>query len=176
MAPPRRYPVGLEPWTREGISEKKWRRRDLESRLTPNQLAARRAHTRATLKAAAEKRLAALTPEQRAARSAARAKTRRAPAIPKGVKRNTTLPGVNLYDRFHGKGSAMKGQRRPLRVMSTSERVGWLCAKAARRSLALRAALDAGQPKDRDDPPEWHTRRSERPVDAILRLKPDRTK
>ena len=133
MAPPRRYPVGREPWTREGISEKKWRRRDLESRLTP---------------------------EQRAARSAARAKTRRAPAIPKGVKRNTTLPGVNLYDRFHGKGSAMKGQRRPLRVMSTSERVGWLCAKAARRSLALRAALDAGQPKDRDDPPEWHTRRS----------------
>ena len=47
----------------------------------------------------------------------------------------------------------MKGQRRPLRVMSTSERVGWLCAKAARRSLALRAALDAGATQGPRRPP-----------------------
>ena len=65
---------------------------------------------------------------------------------------DAALPGVNLYDRFHGKGSAMKGQRRPPRGLSTQSLVWWSMAHAARRSLALRAALEDGSWS------EWMTR------------------
>ena len=143
MAPPRRYPVGREPWSVAGISKQKWRRLDLESRLTPTQLAARRSHTRRTLKAAAERRLAAGHPSVRC--SVARPAVRVKNAIP--------VPGVSVYDNWHGKGAALKGRKRPPRGLDTQARVGWSMAHAALRSLAIRAALEAGRPKDRHDPP-----------------------
>lgn len=128
----RKYPIGQEPWTLAGISEKKWRRRDLESRLSPTQLAARRAHIRVTLKAAAKRRLAAGHPSVR--RSVARPSRRVKNAIP--------LPGVSVYDNWHGRGAALKGIKRPPRGLS---RVAWGAGRSARRSMALRAALEAGK-------------------------------
>ena len=155
MAPPRKYPAGEGPWVVLGISEKTWRRRDLESRLTPDQLDARRAHTRATLKAAAERRRVGATPEQLAAR---RALTKAASARYKAKLRSSRatnanpVPGVNVYDGWHGKGAALKGRKRPPRGLDTQARVGWSMAHAARRALALRAALEDGSWR------EWMTR------------------
>ena len=134
MAPPRKYPAGEEPWTRALISKQKWRRLDLESRLTPTQLAARKAHTRATLKAAAERRLAAGHPSVR--RSHSRLAVR--------VKNANPVPGVVPGGDWGGRGESRKGKRRPPMGLDTQARAGWRMAHAARRSLALRAALRDG--------------------------------
>ena len=90
-----------------------------------DQLEARRAHTRATLKAAAERRLAAGHPSVR--RSVARPSRR--------VKNANPVPGVNVFDGWHGKGAALKGIKRPPRgsVFAIAGGVG---------SAALGSALD----------------------------------
>ena len=111
--------AGQEPWTLAGVTKKTWQRKQRESRMTPAELDAYRDRTRATARAAT----ACYKAKLRSSRPSRRATN----AIP--------LSGVNVYDRFHGKGASRKGQRRPLRVMSTPARV-------ARRSLALRAALE----------------------------------
>ena len=93
------------------------------------------AHTRATLKAAAERRLAAGHPSVR--RSVARPSRR--------VKNANPVPGVNVFDGWHGKGAALKGIKRPPRGLSSQSRVAWGVRRSARRSMALRAALEAGK-------------------------------
>ena len=141
MEPPRKYHAGREPWTRAGVTKKTWLRKQREARMTPLERDAYRARTLATARSASARYKAKL----RSSRPSRRATN----ANP--------VPGVVPGDDWGGKGAALKGSKRRPMAMSMPARVGWLCAKAARRSLALRAALDAGRPKDRHDPPEWHT-------------------
>ena len=140
------YPVGREPWTLEEISRKTWQHKQRVARMTPSELDGYRERTLATARAASARYKAKL----RLSRPSRRATN----ANP--------VPGVNTYDRWHGKGAALKGRKRPPRGLNTTSRAVWLCARSARRSLALRAALEDGSWS------EWMTRDPEFGHDAIL--------
>ena len=146
MEPPRKYPAGREPLTRAGVTKKTWLRKQREARMTPFERDAYRARTLATARSASARYKAKL----RLSRPSRRATN----ANP--------VPGVNTYDRWHGKGAALKGRKRPPRGLNTTSRAVWLCARSARRSLALRAALEDGSWS------EWMTRDPEFGHDAIL--------